>query len=118
VTDVYRDFALGGKTDAGGICELMSARARKQTVRYVEVASGVKKDWDCEKAIRFLSDRVERRGALDDTKRARVVGVNVDGDRASASVRFVAGGPITTLPLVREDGAWRLDMSPRGRASP
>jgi hypothetical protein len=114
VKDVYDSFAGGGKTDAVAICGLMSERARKQTARYVEVASGVKRDWTCAKGVEYLSARVERRGDLGRLERAEVVGVNVVGDRASASVRFGPDGPITTLPLVREEGAWRLDMTPGG----
>jgi hypothetical protein len=118
VTNVYDGFAGGGKTDAAGICDLMSERARKQTAHYVEVASGVKKDWTCAKGVEYLSARVERRGDLGRIRQTEVVGVNVEGDRASASVRFGDDGPITTLPLMRERGSWRLDMRPSGDTEP
>ena len=41
--------------------------------------------------------------------------MNVDGDRATASVRFGGKGPISTVALVKEDGEWKLAASPSGK---
>lgn len=106
----------GGKAvpvDAESFCDLMSEAAIEQTIAYARQASGEAKDWDCEKAIELLVLRSKQTGGFKRAQKAKVVGVNAEGDRATASVRF-GKGPIAAIPLVREDGEWKLAASPAG----
>jgi len=107
----------GGKRrttiDATAFCELMSEQARQQTADYARQASGEAGDWDCEKAIELLVLRSKQTGGFKQVRKAEVIGVNAEGDRATASVRF-GKGPIASIPLVREDGEWKLAASPAG----
>lgn len=96
--------------DSAAFCELMSEEAREQTVRYAKASSGIAREWDCEAAVELLVLRSKGRG-FEGASRVEVVGVNAEGDRATASVRF-GGGPIATLPLVREDDGWKIAASP------
>ena len=113
VTDVYGALGSGGKLDAGGLCELMTPRAQRQTTRYAEVSSGIAKDWNCELAVKQLVDRSKRTGGFKRVRNVEVLGINVAGDRATATIRF-GDGPATSLPLSRHDGEWKLDSSPSG----
>lgn len=101
--------------DSAAFCELMSERAERQTVRYAKRSSGIARRWNCESAVEHLVLRSKRTGGLKRTRKAQVVGVNAEGERATASVRL--GKRITSIPLVREDGEWRLAASPAGGAS-
>lgn len=92
----------------------MSKQAREQTIAYAEQESGVKRQWSCEKAIELLIRLSKRAGGFKDVRRAKVLGVNAVGDRATASIRF-GKGPVTSIPLVKEDGKWKLAASPANR---
>jgi hypothetical protein len=105
----------GGKNrttiDSASFCDLMSAEAREQTVKYAEVSSGIDQEWDCESAVELLVLRSKRTGGFKGARNAEVIGVNVQGDRATATVRF-GKGPATSISLVREDGEWKLGSTP------
>lgn len=92
------------------VCALMSAEAQRRTIDYVERSAGLANiDWTCEKATAMLLRRTRSAGALKRTQRVTVVGVNAEGDRATATVRF--GGrraPLSTISLVKENGKWKL----------
>ncbi|MEX1141511.1 MAG: hypothetical protein WEB79_04285 [Thermoleophilaceae bacterium] len=119
VDDVYdgirgMERTGGDSLVAGGggeICDLMSRGARKQTIEYARRSSGIKTEWTCQKAIGLLVGRSQRLGGFGKTLKAEVVGVNAEGDRATATIRF-GKGPLTTIPMVREDGEWKLGTSP------
>lgn len=111
VDDVYD--SLGG--DTSGLCALMTPRAQRQTVRYAEVSSGIAKDWNCELAVQQLVARSKRSGGFKSVGRAEVVGINIEGDRATATIR-IGDGPAASLPLARHHGEWKLDSSPAGEA--
>lgn len=114
VKGVYDTLATGGgKLDAGGFCDLMTPKAQRQTTRYAEVSSGVAKDWNCELAVEQLVDRSKRTGGFKRVRNVEVLGVNIEGDRATATIRF-GDGPATSLPLSRHGGAWKLDGTPSG----
>jgi hypothetical protein len=99
-----------GKTvDAKAVCDLMTEKAQKETADYVRV-----KDATCEQAFNLLLQRSKNAGTLDETVRARVIGVNVEGDRATATVQFGPRGAATAVPLVKEDGEWKLGGSLTG----
>jgi hypothetical protein len=93
--------------DAEGFCDLMSEAAKVQTIRYARASSGVRRKWDCESAVDLLVLRSARAGGLEGVRRVKVVGVNAEGGQATASVRF-GDGPVTSIRLVRVDGAWKL----------
>jgi hypothetical protein len=109
----------GGKNrttiDSAAFCELMSEGAREQTVAYAKQASGEAKEWDCEQAIELLVLRSKQTGGFKSAQQAEVIGINAEGDRATASVRF-GNGPVTSISLVKEDGEWKLGASPAGGA--
>ena len=107
------DSGGAGETmiDSAAFCDLMSEASRSQTIRYARQASGEAREWDCESAIELLVLRSKQTGAFRRVRRARVIGVNAEGDRATASVRF-GNGPVTTIPLVKEDSKWKLAASP------
>ncbi len=98
--------------DSASFCELMSAQARQQTVHYAEVSSGIAREWDCESAVEMLAIRSKDAGGFKEARRAEVIGVNAEGERATATVRFGPTGAATSIPLVREDGEWKLASSP------
>ncbi len=93
-----------------GVCDLMSEEAKRQTIVYVKRSAGLADvEWTCESATGLLLRRARTAGSLKRTIGTEVVGVNVDGDRATASVR--SGRRITSVPLVKEDGKWKLAAS-------
>jgi len=122
VDDVYAtvgslDLPRGSSLVAGGgsaLCDLMTEQARKEAVDYVRRSSGRAQKWTCETAVGLLVGRAQRVGKLGRTRQARVVGVNVEGDRATASVKFGKGRGITSIPLVKEEGQWKIGSSPVG----
>jgi hypothetical protein len=125
VDELYTDVErIGRAADdkaliAGGgedLCELMSERARRETIEYVRRSSGLKEKWDCPKAMGLLVGRSKRIGSFKHTTGAKVVGVNVKGRRATASIRFGKRGAVSTVPLVKEDGRWKLGARPVGDA--
>ena len=105
----------GGKRrttiDSDAFCELMSVRAIDETVRYARQATGEAKDWDCESAIELLVLRSKQTGSFKRAQRAEILGVNAEGDRATATIRF-GKGPATSVSLVKEDGEWKLASTP------
>jgi len=122
VDDVYAtirslDLPRGRSLIAGGggaLCDLMTEEARKEAIDYVRRSSGRQQEWTCESAVGLLVGRAQRVGKLKRTRQARVVGVNVEGDRATASVEFGKGRGITPIPLVKEEGQWKIGSSPVG----
>jgi hypothetical protein len=97
------------------VCDLMSEQAKRQTIVYAKRSAGLADvEWTCEKATALLLRRARQSGGLERSLRAEIVGVNVEGDRATASVRFGGKGPISSVPLVKEDGEWKLAGSPPG----
>jgi hypothetical protein len=101
--------------DTASFCELMSEAAIAQTIRYAKVSSGIDQEWNCEAAVELLVLRAKG-GGFEDVSKAEVIGVNAKGERATATVRF-GNGSVTSLPLVKEDGEWKLAASsvPGGR---
>jgi hypothetical protein len=93
--------------DTEPFCDLMSAGAQTQAIRYAEVSSGIERKWDCESAVEVLLIRAKRTGGLERAQAAEVIGVNAAGDRATATVRF-GRGAATAIPLAKEDGEWKL----------
>lgn len=98
------------EVDSTSFCELMSEEAVAQTIRYAQVSSGIQRKWDCESAVDLLVLRSKRAGGLEDVQQAEVIGVNARGEKATATVRF-GSGPVTSLPMVKEDGEWKLAPS-------
>jgi hypothetical protein len=102
--------------DAASFCGLMSKEARAQTIDYVRLASGLRRRWTCETAVEQLVRRAKRSGAFKGIAGARVAGVNADGDRATVTVRFDHDRgslpAVTSVPLVKEGGAWKLGSAP------
>jgi hypothetical protein len=135
VDDVYEGF--GAAVDAGvaaidvpagntleaaddnesltSVCDLMSEEAKRQTIVYAKRSAGLADvKWNCEKATGLLLRRARQSGGLERSLRAKVVGFNAEGDRGTASIRFGGKGPISSVPMVKEDGKWKLAASPSG----
>ena len=107
--------AAEGIESLTNVCDLMSEEAKQQTIVYAKRSAGLADvEWTCEKATGLLLRRAKQSGGLKKSLRAEVVGVNVEGDRATASVRFGGKGPISSVSLVKEDGEWKLAASPSG----
>jgi hypothetical protein len=133
VVDVYDDFAKAvaegvavgdmleaadGSTSLARVCELMSERSKRQTTEYAKRSAGLSGvDWTCEKATALVLRRARRNRMLKRSLNPKLVGVNADGDRATATVRFGRKGRVATIPLVKEDGKWKLGASPSGSES-
>lgn len=98
------------------MCALTSERGQQQTIAYAKRASGIADvTWTCEKAMAVLVRRARHAGGLNRSLKATVVGVNANGNRATATVRFGGpGGQTSTIPLVKEDGGWKLADSAAG----
>jgi hypothetical protein len=110
--------AAEGNESLTNVCDLMSEEAKQQTVVYAKRSAGIADvEWTCEKATGLLLRRAQQAGGLKRSLRAEIVGVNVEGDRGTASVRFGGKGPISTVPLVKEDGEWKLAPSPSSGGS-
>ncbi|HEY3492856.1 MAG TPA: hypothetical protein VGK43_07875, partial [Solirubrobacterales bacterium] len=97
--------------DTASFCDLMSADARRQTVHYAKVSSGIAQRWNCDKAVTLLVLRAKRQGDLGGDTGVRVTGVNAAGGDATATVR-VGRGPISSVHMIREDGEWKLAAAP------
>jgi hypothetical protein len=107
--------AAEGNESLTNVCDLMSKQAKRQTIVYAKRSAGLADvEWTCEKATGLLLRRARQSGGLKRSLRAEVVGVNVEGDRATASIRFGGKGPISSVPMVKEDGEWKLAASPSG----
>lgn len=96
--------------DTTSFCDLLSEQARQQTVDYAKVSSGIARKWDCESAVELLVLRAKGGAGFEEGQAVEVIGVNAQGDRATATVRF-GDGPITSLPMVKEEGEWKLAAS-------
>jgi hypothetical protein len=107
--------SASGNESLSKVCDLMSEEAQKQTIVYAKRSAGLADvKWNCENATGLLLRRASQTGGLKKSLQAKIIGVNVEGDRATASVRFGGKGPISTIPLVKEDGEWKLAASPSG----
>jgi len=76
------------------MCGLMTKSDRDATARYTTSRT-------CEEGAKKLMIRSKARGV------PTIVGVNVAGGRATATVRF-GDGPVTAVPMAREDGEWKI----------
>jgi hypothetical protein len=97
--------------DSTSFCDLMSEGAIEETIHYAKDLSGTERKFDCEGAVDLLVVRSKREGGLKAGREAKVIGVNAEGDQATATVQF-GDGPATSIPLVKEDGEWKLAASP------
>lgn len=104
------------KFDSAGFCDLMSEQAREQTIDYAKRSSGIDQEWNCENSVELLVIRAKRTGGFKQTRKAKIVGVNAEGDSATATVRF-GKGPLSSIPLIKEDGEWKLGASSTGESS-
>jgi len=97
--------------DVKPICDLMSEEAKRHSVDYYRRASGIveekDKPWTCEDGVRFSLRRSVGLGGPDALGGSlEIVGMNVDGDNATATIR--RGKKLTTMALIKEDGEWKL----------
>jgi hypothetical protein len=116
VTAAYAilEGALGAseKLDAAGLCNLMATHARKEMIAYAADRTHVRDGWSCESATRLLVDRSKRVGGPARARGVEVVGINVQGNQATASVRLGKRRAISSIPLLKEGGQWKLGTTP------
>jgi hypothetical protein len=113
VTEATSPDGSDAQVDSQAFCELMSAKAVRQTVHFAEVSSGIAQKWDCESAVKLLVARSKRTGGLSNLQGAEVLGVNVEGDKATATIKL-GDGAATSIPLVKEDGEWKFAATAPG----
>lgn len=102
----------GGAEGLREFCDFMSTEAREQTIAYVEQTSSLGGiEWDCEKAVALLVRRSNQATGHSRPAAVEVVGINAKGRRGTATIR-VGDAPLTTVPLVREEGEWKLAARP------
>jgi hypothetical protein len=105
-----------GNASLASACELMSTEAKRETIDYARRSTGLAEaDWTCATAVGLLLRRAERGGALKAALSAEVVSVNARGNLATATVRFPGSDQLSSVPLVREKGRWKLKGSVQGR---
>ena len=96
VNGVYDALA---EKDAKKVCDSLSKAGQR------EITKTAAKGQSCEEVFKvglsFAGD------ALKDAKRAEVTKVKVDGDRATASVKYKK--ETGRVELVKEDGSWKLN---------
>jgi len=118
VTTVYaalRDVASrSAPLEGARLCGLMTRAARARLVEYVADQTHVREGLACASATQLLVDRSKRLGGLEGTLGVEVVGVNVRGSRATASVRLGRRRPVAAIGLALEDGRWKLADTPGG----
>ncbi len=116
-TDVEVGDTLAAAADdesLAKVCDLLSDEAKERTIVYARRSAGLADvQWTCENATGLLLRRAKQAGGLRRSTKATVLGVNADGDRATATIRFGGRpGHVTTIPLVKEDGEWKLGVAP------
>ena len=97
VTESFYSALADG--DAGGICDLLSESA----------ASSAAGDADsCEEGVQKGLDTGPAQAALGVADDIEVGGAEIDGD--SAKVTVTSGNRDDQVPLVKEDGEWKVDI--------
>lgn len=99
-----------GNNRLTSVCDLMSQKAQQATIAYAKGSAGLTGiKWTCQKATALLLRRTRQAGKLKRMLLPELIGVNASRSRATATVRFGGRkGHLTTIPLVREDGQWKL----------
>lgn len=90
------------------VCDGMSEAAQRDTIEYANSSARLADvKWTCESSIALLLRRSRQGGKADETAKGKVLGVNIEGNRATATVVF-GSGPAQSVPLVKEKGAWKI----------
>jgi hypothetical protein len=95
------------RIDGQAMCDLMTEEAQKQTAHYGRTTSGRAEVKTCADGVAVIARRSMALGTFGKSLNAEVVDMNVEGDRATASVTY-DGRSIATLSLVKEDGEWKI----------
>jgi hypothetical protein len=109
VTNMYAAFAEG---DARGVCGVMSSSARQEAATGTPAPDGAGKPTTCVGALSTFFAAAAETGALNDTIRATVDDVAIDGGTAIATVTI--NGRKGEVRLVKESGEWRFGKLPSG----
>jgi hypothetical protein len=99
---VDRLYSALAEKDAGGVCEALARKQREVVAR----GGGTKPRASCEQVMGVALNFVGRGKGLEDADQAQVSDVEVDGDRAVATVEFK--GRSARLELRKEDGDWKV----------
>jgi hypothetical protein len=112
--DIPCDRAIR-RVDKKKFCDLMTEEAQQETKTYGLRISGSSEVKTCEDGIHMILRRsVQISGSLAETLDVEIVGINVDGETATASIR--RGKTISTMSLVKEDGEWKMPATPSWNA--
>jgi hypothetical protein len=105
----YKSFGSG---DSGGACQELS----KETKTQLEKAGGGK---DCTEILDAALKRPAYAAIASKLKNTRVTKITIANDKATAQI-LVPGvknngalGARTTVPLLKEDGAWKIFGAPQ-----
>jgi hypothetical protein len=111
-TTILTYYKAFGKGDSGGACNELS----KQTKEELEKAGGGK---DCTEILDAALKRPDYATIAPKLQNVRVTKITVANDKASAAV-LVPGvknngalGARTNVPLLKEDGAWKIFGAPQ-----
>jgi hypothetical protein len=94
------------------VCDLLSSDAQQEAIDYARRSSGFDDiEWTCVKAIALLLRSARVGGMEQQVFRTKLVAINVDGDQATATLSFGKEGSLSTAPLVKEKGEWKIGSS-------
>lgn len=93
-----------GDRDAEGVCDQLNAAAQEQIAKGGLGSEGR----TCVEGFEGFFEASEEAGGLDAPRNAEVVDVEVDGDRATATVEF-GPGQRGDIPLAKVEGEWKLE---------
>lgn len=102
-----------GDRDAEGVCDQLNEAAQEQVAKGGLPGS---EGTTCVEGFQAFFEAAEEAGGLDTPDNAEVVDVKVDGDRATATVKF-GPGQRGKIPLVKVDGEWKLEAVGANRPS-
>lgn len=90
-------------------CDLMSRRAQQQSADYGRRSIGVLevKKWNCPMGVSLVLRRINQTGEYRPLSRVKIVNLNAEGNKATATISL-GKGPLQSVPMVREDGAWKI----------
>jgi len=104
---VDRLYSSMRASDAEGVCSTLTEPAQKQVA---EGAIGAGEGSTCADAFQQFLDAAEKQGGLDLTLKAKVKNIEINGDKAVASVSFGTARS-GKIPLIKQDGEWKLDQA-------
>lgn len=99
------------RIDKKRFCDLMTEEAQAETKEYGFEISDSADVKTCEDGLHMILRRsVQISGSLADTLDFEIVGIEVEGEEATASIK--RGKTVSSMALVKEDGEWKVPATP------